>query len=279
MKQKVLVWIVVIVIVLAVGIVSWSRGPRSSNDVKLESIVITQNQPYEIAVIPEQQKISVGDTVRLDIRTSKQGQLADIYEEDRVVHYVIASQNYNDFYHTFSPEEAGPGQFYLEHTFTQPGPYRVWTELVNTTRDRDLHHGTNADVISYVDIIVEGGAQLPRDESLFATGTKVPVGQYTVVIEPASHRAGTPSNFRIHVEDQQQKIVPVFSDEPAIYVMVGPDFSFFRHGHTPPAVETQYIEFTEEFPTPGEYLFWTEIYVLNGEVYDTLRVPLLLTVS
>lgn len=240
--------------------------------------VLVQNQPYEISVTPSERTIAANDRVRLNVKVTRGGKIADIYQEGRVVHYVIASANYHDFYHTFAPEVVGPGTFYLDHTFTQAGTYRIWTELTDTHQAPELQHGAHADVISYTEVTVQG-EEKPRNTAQFVQANRAPIGSYQLVVDNVRPRAGQAHRFRLRVENAAGDVLPVFPAEPAIYVMVGPDFDFFRHTHTTPAVEGKFIAITETFPTPGEYLWWVEVYAKNGATYDNISAPFLLTVT
>lgn len=269
------VWLLGILgLALLVGLGWW----YSQSQQPLPSTVLVANAPsYGVEISPAQSSMSINDTVRLNFTARKNGEVHDIYNEQRVLHYVIASANYLDFYHTFSPEEVGPGKFYIDHTFTQPGRYRIWTELVDTTKGKEVHHGATAEIVSYVDLTVMG-THATKGILPVRSNSGV-VGPYRVIANHAPLVAGKPATIRWHVENQQGTTLPVFPEEPAIYVMVGPDFSFFRHTHTQPAIDESFMELTETFPTPGEYLFWTEIFVKNGETYDTVQLPFLITVK
>ncbi len=248
-----------------------------SNHAALESSVLVENQPYRIAVELDDSQITVGDTVRLNFTVTYEDTVSDIYAQDRVVHYVIASENYQDFFHTFSPEVVGPGRFALDHTFTQTGRYRIWTEVVDTKQGRALHHGETADLISFVDLNVTGTAAPAPDQLVYTQ--EVPVGEYTVKLTMDSPRAGRAEKIQLHVENAAGIRQEVFAEEPAIYVMVGPNFDFFRHTHTQPALQETTVELTEIFPTVGEYLFFVEVYVKQAETYSALQVPFGITVK
>lgn len=243
----------------------------------LPSTTLITNAPYSVDVVPDQAAITVNDTVRLHFTARHNGAVADIYKEGRVGHYVIASANYRDFFHTFTPEVAGPGQFYLDHTFTQPGPYRIWVELVDTNHGRELHHGENADLVSFVELTVAGGPATEATEPF--TGHSGSVGSYRVVANYEPIAAGKPATVRLHVTNSQGKTLPVFPEEPAIYVMTGPGLDFFRHTHTTPAIDEHFIELTETFPAAGTYLFFAEIYVRDGESWESVRAHFELPVS
>lgn len=237
---------------------------------------LVQNAPYTVTVTPSSQP-RVGRAVRLHFTVRKEGVISDIYQEEKILHYVIASANYRDFFHTFAPDEEGPGQFYLDHTFTQPGRYRIWTELVDTTATRDTHHGEHAELVSYVDLNVQGSRAEGGVTPIAATDAWA--GAWHVVTEREGQKAGSPTKIRLHVENQEGDILPVFPEEPAIYVMTGPDLTFFRHDHTQPAVDGKFIEIQETFPAAGSYLFFTEIYVRDGDVYQAVQVPFELVIQ
>ena len=242
------------------------------------SHILIQNAPYSVEVRPTS-PLQVGETVRLHFTVKKEGIINDIYADDKVLHYVIASQNFKDFFHTFSPEEAGPGRFYLDHTFTQPGQYRIWTELVDTTKGKDEHHGEHAELVSYVDLTV-GGERSSDPGIAPITAADAWAGQWHVVTERRGLTAGQPTTIRMHVEDRAGTRLPVFPAEPAIYVMTDENLAFFRHTHTQPALQNNtIIELSETFPQPGRYLFFTELYVQDGEAYQVVQVPFELTIK
>ena len=269
-----LVTIVIGLVVLLAAAGIWYSQAKST---PLPAATVTvRNSPYQIDVAINDRQLTVNDTARLTFTVRRDGAVTDIYSEDKVVHYIIASDNYQDFFHTFAPEVQGPGVFYLDHTFTQPGRYRVWTELVDTHKGKELHHNQNAELVSFVDLTVTGQATQALVPITEQTAT---VGPYQVTYQAQGLKAGQPTTIDVHVTDADGKTVPVFTQEPAIYVMVGPDGSFMSHTHTNPAAANNHIKVTETLPTAGAYLWWTEIYAQEGEAYAALQVPFLLTVT
>jgi hypothetical protein len=260
--------------VLGAGFFLYTRSTDKTNHVFVGT-AITQNAPYTVEVRPEG-RVRSNTTTRLHFTTKKEGVVSDIYAEDKVLHYVIASENLKDFYHTYAPEVAGPGEFYLDHRFTQPGRYRIWTELVDTTKGRSEYHGQHAELISYVDLEAQGSATGPSIP--FVPGLDAWADKWHVITERTGLRAGAPTTFRLHVENAAGTTLPVFAEEPAIYVMVGPNLEFFRHTHTKPAINGQLIEFTETFPAAGTYLVFTETYAEDGEGYQAIQVPFRVTI-
>jgi hypothetical protein len=274
MKRKSnIVWAFVALVIVG-AVVVYSRY-RTEDEGGVVGTPLVMNAPYAVEVRPSG-TIRTTSPTRLNFTVKKNGVVSDIYEEDKVLHYVIASENLRDFYHTYTPEVRGPGEFYINHTFTQPGRYRVWTELVDTHKGRSEHHGQHAELISYIDLHATGatGASMPVIKTTDATA-----GNWHVITERTGLRAGAPTTFRLHVEDAAGKNVPVFPEEPAIYVMTGPDLTFFRHTHTQPAINGIYVEFTETFPTAGTYLVFTETYVADGEGYQAVQVPFTVTIQ
>jgi plastocyanin len=264
------------VLLIAGGWWAYSRS-SSPETAPLPNTHLVHNAPYTVDLAPSRSTIRPGDSVRLHFTVRKDGEVSDIYNEQRVLHYVIASANFRDFFHTFTPEEKGPGQFYLDHTFTQPGEYRIWTELVDTTKATSLHHGEHAEIVSYTNLTVAEG--LPTGSLPLVTATDAWAERWHVISEQTGLKAGQPTKIRLHVEDKQGTILPVFPPEPAIYVMVGDNFEFYRHTHTTPAINEQFIEIEETFPEAGSYLFFTEIYVKDGEAYQIVQIPFQVTIK
>lgn len=265
--------IIILVVLLAAGGIWYTR---TKSTLLPAPTVTIRNSPYDIAVAINDHALTVNDTARLTFTVRRDGAVADIYSEDKVVHYVIASENYRDFFHTFSPEVQGPGVFYLDHIFTQPGRYRVWTELVDTHKGKELHHNKNAELVSFVDLTVTGQA---TQALVPITERSTVVGPYRVTYQAQGLKAGQPTTLAVRVTDANGKTVPVLTEEPAIYVMVGPDLAFMSHTHTTPASPNHQINLTETLPAGGSYLWWTEIYAQEGETYVALQVPFQLTVT
>ncbi|GEM_PF-2184787 len=265
--------IAILVTIAAIGgAVYWLATHRT----KLESSTTVRNSRYTIDVEVGDTSITTNDNVRLTFTVRNEGKIADIYSENRVVHYVIASENYQDFFHTFAPEVKTPGVFYIDHTFTQPGRYRIWTELVDTKKGKDLHHNQNAEVVSYVDLTVTGRATQALAP---ITQKTAEVGPYRVNYQAEGLTAGQPTTLTVHASNSAGQTLPVFTDEPAIYVIVGPNLSYMSHSHTKPALPNNRISITETLPTAGNYLFWTEVYAQEGDHYAALQVPFLLKVE
>lgn len=267
--------LVVAAILVALGLAALYIKSRHAVLPLSEPVTLVQNQPYHIEVTPNK-RIRAGDTVRLFVRVLRDGKVADIYQEGRVVHYILSSANYHDLVHTYGPEVKGPGEFYLDHTFTQPGPYRLWLELVDTTKASKDYHGQNADLLIYYDLVVAGTTA--TDEGALIEAHAVQLGDYTVTLSHPPLSTGHVSPLRIEVTDDQKKPYPLLPQEPAIYVIVGPDFEFFRHTHAQPATGGTTIEINEAFPTNGEYMLWLEINVPRGEETHILEVPFLLKI-
>jgi hypothetical protein len=61
-----------------------------------------------------------------------------------LMHVIVVSKDLEKFYH-LHPDEHTPGTMGVEHTFEEPGEYRIWIEFVNN----DLEH-----IIDY-NILVE----------------------------------------------------------------------------------------------------------------------------
>lgn len=265
-----------VAILIAIAAIGGAFYWLATHRAQLPSSTTVSNSPYTIEVEIGDTSISTNDEVRLTFTVRNEGKIADIYSEDKVVHYVIASENSLDFFHTFTPEVKKPGIFYIDHTFTQPGRYRIWTELVDTHKGKELHHNQNAELVSYVELAVTGRA---TQAIVPITQTTAEVGPYQVIYQVEGLKANQPTNLTMHVRNSTGQTVPVFAEEPAIYVMVGPDFSFMSHTHTKPALPNNRIGITETFPTAGNYLFWTEVYAQEGDHYAALQVPFMLKVA
>jgi hypothetical protein len=269
-----------IVVVLSILVIMATRNPAKDLEAGVrESTPIIQNAAYTVLVDYGGEPIAAGDRVSLRFRILLDGQPTDVFGAKRMPHVVIASEDYEDFLHTYSPIPEEANLFRVDHTFLRPGQYRIWVEIDHWEAEK--RHGEHADLVAFVDLEVSEGDTAPAETSPSRTLTET-VGGYTIHLSERTFSAGEEATWSLRVEQTENDALELFDIEPAIYVIVGPDFSFFRHGHVDGHHGQQNTEavFTDTFPEAGEYLFWAELMVqTENDQLEVVPVQFILEVE
>jgi len=265
--------------VMAVGLIAvWLVWGQRADHVPVEVMgqALVQNEPFEVKVSFADGRPRAGQTAHVHFTTLRDGQVFDLVENNYLPHVIISSENYQSFIHTIEPEHDAPGVYGVDFEFGEPGEYRIWFEVDNY--ERAERHGEDAALIAFADVNVAGRARASLVEP-FVRGKTAQTGPYTVALEHSPLTAKAPADFRVSVRNAAGKIMPLLDPEPSIHVIVGNNFDFFRHGHTLPALAGTFIDFRETFPAPGEYIYWTRIYVDGEDGVAAAEVPFLLEVQ
>lgn len=271
-------WIVPgLILLLALALVGCSRRTAQVR----EGRVLVRNVPYQLSVQTFPATLSAGEAATLLFRISRDGLPVDIEAEGRVLHVVLASEDFSDFLHVYAPDRDVDGTFRIERTFTRAGTYRVWAEVDNTQAQQ--RHGAHADLIAFVDLSV-GGEELRAAASSLVRGSETTAGDYRIRLEGGPFVAGKSHQIRLFASRLNgAAVTPSQRVDPGIYFMVGDSFSFFRHGHALHQDEeggaAPFLVLEDTFPRAGEYLLWVELFVPEGDSVRTVDIPFLLTVS
>ncbi len=237
------------------------------------STAVIQNVPYDVRVETSPKASTVGVETKIRIHVSQNGKPVDVNETGRLLHVMIVSANLRDTYHTLSPTPEGNGVYSVEHVFTQPGQYRIWTELDDTAAPQ--RHDQNAEQIAYAELTVNGTTSTT---SSLIESNEASIGSYRVKLLTPQVQAGKPATLRIEVRDKTGKLVELYAHEPFLYFMSGENFSFFRHGHGVTLPDGS-AGLENTFPKAGKYVWWLQLQFADGEGVPEMRVPFLITAT
>lgn len=256
--------------VLVVGL-TLVFAPRTAEQVSLPTL---QNVRYEVRVSTPT-RVTTGTTTTVRVRVLKDGKPFDVEEHDRLLHVMVVSANLRDTFHTFAPEREQLGTYSIEHVFTEPDPYRIWTEVDNTAAEH--RHDANAEHIAYAELTARGTeATIP---SALIEGSEAIRNGYRIRLSVTPAVAGEPSTLRFTATAEDGRPVSLFPGEPFLYFLSGENFSFFRHGHGSILPDGS-AGLVNTFPSPGRYVFWAQISLLQGQE-ETVEVvvPFLVTIT
>lgn len=237
------------------------------------STVVVQNELYDVRVETNPKALTVEVEAKVRVRVTQNGKPVDIGETGRLLHVMIVSANLRDSYHTLSPVSEGNGIYSVDHVFTQPGQYRIWTELDDTAAPQ--RHDQNAEQIAYADVTVTGA---PSNTSSLIESNETTIGSYRIKLLTPQVQAGKPSTIRIEVRDNTSKSVELYAHEPFLYFMSGENFSFFRHGHGVTLPDGS-AGLENTFPQAGRYVWWLQLQFAEGGNVPEMWIPFLMTAS
>lgn len=233
-----------------------------------ESNVLVRNSLYNVSVSSYPLTPIAGVETLLTFRIEVDDAPANLGEEERLLHVIIANKDYTDFFHTFDVVFDGSGNYRLPFIFHVPGKYRIWTEIDHYTNS--MRHSLSSDLLSFIDLnIGQSEVLLPSPPPTFL---KHPSERDVhAALDHSPLFVDRPVSLRLSVRTKEHKTLHLKDGEPAIYVLIGPNLSLLYHGHTTSSVEDNYTEITTSFPAPGQYFLWTELYV-EGED-EIITVP------
>lgn len=232
---------------------------------------MVQNQPFRASI--EITDPVAGKPSAVLIRTFADGKQDALDQQQRILHVVLASADYQDVAHVLGPEALESGLHRIEHTFTRAGRYRIWVEVDNA--QNALHHDSHADLIAFQDVTI-GGTSVATTS--LVRGQTATVGSLTVTVVPQQLSAKTPLRLGITVKDSLGITLPLAQPEGALFALIGQETNFFRHGHLNTHPDGLTADIENIFPEAGEYLLWIHAFVFRGGAFEFLEVPFLLTV-
>lgn len=239
-----------------------------------ETNILVRNAPYRVAVAVTPAPPTAGTPAAVRFRVTRKNEPANLAAEGRALHLVLASKDFGDLVHTVAPAREGIGRYRLDHTFTRPGPYRVWIEVDNV--EASERHDARADLIASADLAVGGESPLPTADLLVRTA-ETTVSGYRVRLLHQPLVAGQPAELRVDVRDSAGAPVPLFQEEPFLFFLVGEGFSSFRHGHGTRLPDGA-PGLIHAFPAPGAYALWMEL-ALDTDDDVPVRIPFLLRIA
>lgn len=257
--------VLLVILVISLVVFLWfGRAGQTSH-------VTVQNVSYEVRVTSEPKHLRVGEVATVQVQVLHRGSPIDLYGSGRLLHVVIASADIGDISHTLAPTEVGRGTYAVDHTFTRPGKYRIWTEIDNAAAPQ--RHDAHAEQIAYLEVTVDGETASLVSETV----SEVTKNGYRFRLEASPLVAGEVATLRVQALTPAGQLVPLEPHEPFLYAMSGENFSFFRHGHGATLPDGS-AGLENIFPVAGRYVFWVEFILEEAGVYRSIDVPFIITV-
>ncbi len=234
--------------------------------------VLVRNSGYQATLLMPETLLS-GQTYPVSFLIAKNGRPADIMQDNRMLHAVVASAEYGDIEHTLSLRNSGDGVYTFPHAFTQAGEYGVWLEISDT--GSNIHHGDDANLIAFQNLTVSPDPSAPPLSPANAGTTD----DLAIVLAPQDLKAGVPATLELSVRGRDGTPVRLLAGDNIMFALVGDGFTFFRHGHFGSvAADGLSARLETVFPGPGIYGLWLETYVFhNGDMRHIVK-PLAVTV-
>ena len=233
--------------------------------ISTESTVLVRNEAYAIRVeYPE--RIQVGEKTNVLLHVFRGDVPADLAQEGRTLHVVIGDDQLKDIEHIIAPYSPAAGTYRIPHIFTEAGRYRVWAEIDNDGSAD--HHGEFSDLVSFTEFQTKGTGI----DGLVHQAWGVPFrwGDFEIRMNPETTPSGKPVTLSVSAFRDGQSVPLIPAGDPANFALIGKDFGYFRHGHFSRGSQNSIILETM-LPSPGEYLLWLEMLLLDDQ--DTALVP------
>lgn len=267
--------------VMALGLVLWAVFSSAR---PLSLTTMYQNEPIGATVEFPDGRPQSGETKHVHVVVTRDEKPFDVYGSGYAIHLIVASTDFGSFLHTVNLEQDEIGIYGAEVPFATAGSYRVWVEVNNAHAEQ--HHGAGAGFLAYADFAVPAGSATSTPQPR-VFGDEAQAGPYLVHLTHGDLKAGVESEWKLTVKDEAGKLRELLAPEPSIYVIIGPkgDVSVptFRHGHSkPPTNGNTTTVWRETFPTPGQYLLWTTVYLAGtnaNQQTEALEIPFVLTVG
>lgn len=142
---------------------------------------------------------------------------------DKLIHVMGLRSDMNEFFHIHpDPIVEAPGVFAVDHEFSKPGTYKIWSEV---TYDGTTH------VIGHSPVVVEGEGSV--DEKDVSFGTSVIAGNYQVMLHTSELVVNRESSIQIEIHDSKGQEVALenYLGVPMHMAIIKDDWSEFIHTH------------------------------------------------
>lgn len=222
-------------------------------------VTLIRNQPYDavLSTIPAEPRVGEETTIVVEVR--QRGAPVLLEPLGKMLHVVLASDNRLDFLHSLEFwEQDAEGRYTLPYTFTQPGRHRFWLEI-GSRASGPHQHGKYADLIAYTDRSVGGDSALPASDP--PASFEVVHDSVRTVRAQTTFIAGREATIRWRVLNEEGQPFPLTVYEPACFVIVGPGYADFAHGHIELPADDGTSAAIPFLPTvPGEYMLWIDTF-------------------
>jgi hypothetical protein len=164
-------------------------------------------------------------------------------EHEKLIHVIGVRDDLQGFFH-IHPVKAGDGLWAVEHTFTNGGNYRIWSDV--------KYRGT---------VYTFGHPTLTLPGAIGPVAAKRTDGYHLDFKSAARMIAGQTNRFQFGIRDAAGGVVETenFLGAAMHLVIVKSDLSVFLHAHpdnhSPVATN---VFFTEVFPEPGDYKLFVQ---------------------
>lgn len=178
-----------------------------------------------IAPVP----VMIGSSTRLDFFVNnKSGNIpmpvSDLeIEHTKLMHVIGVRDDMNEFFHIHPQPTSTPGILIVDHIFSHPGYYKIWSQV---KKDGVVH------TVGYPTIDVQGEGNRSHKEVSF--GRNMIVGDYQVVLkldEPAVKGVETSLSFDIHTLTGKEVEVEPYIGADMHLAVIKDDLTQFIHAH------------------------------------------------
>ncbi len=172
--------------------------------------------------------VLAGSSTQLDFFVNtKPGNIPVLFSElepnhEKLMHVIGIRSDLNEFFH-IHPEPSPEGMFSVEHIFSKPGRYKLWSEIKKDGVTHSFGHPT---------LDVQGDGERERKEVLFARNASV--GDYQVSLEldePVAKGHEHDLSFDVHTKGGSEIVLENYLGVQMHLAVIKDDLTQFIHTH------------------------------------------------
>ena len=198
--------------------------------------------------VPPNQPVTLRFFVNLKPRSSAVDDLQ--VEHEKMMHVIGVRDDLGDFFH-IHPAKVSSGMWEVQHTFTNGGNYKIWTDL--------KYHGTSYS-FRQPTLRVKGPSRGASQPLTIEDRAKIS-GYEVTLSRSGSLTVGKTNEFIISIRDSSGQLAETekFLGAAVHLVIIRNDLSVFLHAHPEPrGASDGSIRFNQVFPKPGTYKLFAE---------------------
>jgi hypothetical protein len=171
-------------------------------------------------------------------------------EHGKFIHVIGVREDLEEFFHVH-PERASPGMWEITQTFTQPGKYKIWSDLKYRGIAYSISHP----------LLTVAGSLAPTREAVKLEDTQTVSGFEVSFKHPQVVAVEGTNQLQFFIRDASGKPIETenFLGSPMHLVIVKDDLSVYLHAHPENIVGgTGPIIFNQSFTKPGAYRLFAQ---------------------